>query len=96
VHQGALAGALAAADEVWVYAPPDLGWDLSAALAPLGRRAHVAEDLEALVTGLARALTAGDHALIMSNGGFGGLHARLLSALASLPAADAVASRHGQ
>jgi UDP-N-acetylmuramate: L-alanyl-gamma-D-glutamyl-meso-diaminopimelate ligase len=56
----------------------------------------VAEDLEALVTGLARALTAGDHALIMSNGGFGGLHARLLSALASLPAADAVASRHGQ
>ncbi len=96
VHQGALAGALAAADEVWVYAPPDLGWDLSAALAPLGRRAHVAEDLEALVTGLARALMAGDHALIMSNGGFGGLHARLLSALASLPAVDAVASRDGQ
>jgi len=85
VHQGSLAGALAAADEVWVYAPPDLGWDVCAALAPLGRRAHVAEDLDMLVAGLARTLLAGDHALIMSNGGFGGLHTRLLSALAARP-----------
>ena len=104
VHQGALPGALAAADEVWVYAPPDLGWDVSAALAPLGRRAHVADDLEVLVTGLASSLLAGDHVLIMSNGGFGGLHTRLLSALAarsgaagngSAAAAGAQVSRHG-
>jgi UDP-N-acetylmuramate: L-alanyl-gamma-D-glutamyl-meso-diaminopimelate ligase len=87
VHQGALAGALAAADEAWVYAPPELGWDLRGALAPLGRRAHVSEDIEGLVAGLARDLRAGDHALIMSNGGFGGLHTRLLCALAARPGA---------
>ena len=83
VHQAALAGALAAADEVWLYAPPDLGWDVRGALAPLGHRAHVAENLEALVSGVAAQLAAGDQALIMSNGGFGGVHARLLEALRS-------------
>jgi len=81
VHQGALAGALGAADEIWLYAPPDLGWDVRAALAPLGARAHVAEDLDGLVNSLAAHLAAGDHALIMSNGGFGGVHTRLLEAL---------------
>jgi UDP-N-acetylmuramate: L-alanyl-gamma-D-glutamyl-meso-diaminopimelate ligase len=82
VHQGALAAALAGADEVWVYAPPALGWDVRAALAPLGARAHVLGELDALLAGLAGALRADDHALIMSNGGFGGLHTRLLAALA--------------
>ncbi len=81
VHQGALAAALAGADEVWVYAPPSLGWDVGAALAPLGPRAHVAGELDALLAALAATLRTGDHALIMSNGGFGGLHARLLAAL---------------
>jgi UDP-N-acetylmuramate: L-alanyl-gamma-D-glutamyl-meso-diaminopimelate ligase len=81
VHQAALAGALGAADQVWLYAPPGLGWDVRKAVAPLGQRAHVAEDLEALVAALARDLRSGDHALIMSNGGFGGVHARLLGAL---------------
>jgi UDP-N-acetylmuramate: L-alanyl-gamma-D-glutamyl-meso-diaminopimelate ligase len=81
VHQAALAQALGAADQVWVYAPPALGWDVRAALATLGQRAHVAEDMDALLAGLTRDLTAGDHALVMSNGGFGGLHTRLLEAL---------------
>jgi UDP-N-acetylmuramate: L-alanyl-gamma-D-glutamyl-meso-diaminopimelate ligase len=81
VHREALPGALAGADAVWVYAPPTLGWDVRAALAPLGAKAQVIGDLEALVAALAQALRPGDHALIMSNGGFGGLHARLLAAL---------------
>ncbi|HEY1724837.1 MAG TPA: UDP-N-acetylmuramate:L-alanyl-gamma-D-glutamyl-meso-diaminopimelate ligase [Steroidobacteraceae bacterium] len=83
VHQAALAGSLQAADEAWLYAPPGLGWDVRAAVAALGARAHVVEDLDALVTGLQQSLKSGDHALIMSNGGFGGVHARLLDALAS-------------
>jgi UDP-N-acetylmuramate: L-alanyl-gamma-D-glutamyl-meso-diaminopimelate ligase len=93
VHQATLSAALGAADEVWVYAPPDLGWDVRSALAPLGKRAHVAEDLDALVNALARDLGAGDHALIMSNGGFGGVHARLLAALAARAADGAHGSR---
>jgi UDP-N-acetylmuramate: L-alanyl-gamma-D-glutamyl-meso-diaminopimelate ligase len=89
VHQAALPAALGGADEVWLYAPPGLGWDARAAVAPLGRRAHVAEDLDTLVSALSRRLVAGDHALIMSNGGFGGVHARLLEALAARAASDA-------
>jgi len=81
VHRGQLADALAAADESWVLVPPDLGWDLPAALGALGGRAHFAAGVEELAAGLARELRAGDHALIMSNGGFGGLHEKLLAAL---------------
>ncbi|HEY3731579.1 MAG TPA: UDP-N-acetylmuramate:L-alanyl-gamma-D-glutamyl-meso-diaminopimelate ligase [Steroidobacteraceae bacterium] len=81
VHQAGLAGSLSAADEVWLYAPPGLGWDVRAAVTPLGVRAHVVEELDALVAGLQQSLRPGDHALLMSNGGFGGLHTRLLQAL---------------
>jgi UDP-N-acetylmuramate: L-alanyl-gamma-D-glutamyl-meso-diaminopimelate ligase len=81
VHQQSLAGSLGGADEVWVYAPATIGWDVRGALAPLGARGHVMTDLEQLLAALARELKAGDHALIMSNGGFGGLHLRLLDAL---------------
>jgi UDP-N-acetylmuramate: L-alanyl-gamma-D-glutamyl-meso-diaminopimelate ligase len=83
VHQQALAHALDGADEVWLYAPSSLSWDVSAAVAPLGARAHVVAELDALVLELSRRLRSGDHVLIMSNGGFGGLHTRLLQALAA-------------
>ncbi|MGA2562546.1 MAG: UDP-N-acetylmuramate:L-alanyl-gamma-D-glutamyl-meso-diaminopimelate ligase [Steroidobacteraceae bacterium] len=83
VHQATLAGALGAADEIWLYAPPSLRWDARSAMAELGARAHVLADLEAMARELAHSLQPGDHALIMSNGGFGGLHARLLEALAA-------------
>ncbi len=81
VHRDTLAASLAGADEVWLYAPPNIGWNVREAIASLGGRGHVAEDLDALVAALAASLKSGDQALIMSNGGFGGLHTRLLSAL---------------
>jgi UDP-N-acetylmuramate: L-alanyl-gamma-D-glutamyl-meso-diaminopimelate ligase len=83
VHQATLAGALGGADEVWLYAPPSVHWDVHGAMAELGARAHVTSDLEGLARELALRLQPADHALIMSNGGFGGLHARLLEALAA-------------
>jgi UDP-N-acetylmuramate: L-alanyl-gamma-D-glutamyl-meso-diaminopimelate ligase len=82
VHRESLAGSLAGADEVWLYTPPDLGWDPAGVLAALGSRGHGCGDIAALARELARALRPGDHALIMSNGGFGGLHEKLLSELA--------------
>jgi UDP-N-acetylmuramate: L-alanyl-gamma-D-glutamyl-meso-diaminopimelate ligase len=82
VHGAALATALAGADEVWIYAPPPLGWDVAGAMAPLAGRAHVIGVFDTLLADLAASLRAGDHALIMSNGGFGGLHTRLLELLA--------------
>jgi UDP-N-acetylmuramate: L-alanyl-gamma-D-glutamyl-meso-diaminopimelate ligase len=82
VHRDTLAASLAAADEVWMHAPADLGWDAGVVLAALGGRGHRSQDVDALARALAGRLRAGDHALIMSNGGFGGLHGKLLAALA--------------
>jgi len=81
VHRATLADALGIADAVYLYGPPDLGWDAAAAVASLGARAQVIADLDTLVATLARDLRAGDHAAILSHGGFGGLHRRLLAAL---------------
>ncbi len=98
VHRSTLADSLSIADAVHLYAPPDLGWDAAAAVASLGVRAQVSADLETLVATLVRSLRAGDHVVIMSNGGFGGLHRRLLDALGEQrsDAADAPAERSGR
>jgi len=81
VHRDELAPALAAADSAWFLSAPGLGWDLPAALAPLGGRAHFAGTVEALVQGISADAQPGDQVLVMSNGGFGGLHEKLLAAL---------------
>jgi UDP-N-acetylmuramate: L-alanyl-gamma-D-glutamyl-meso-diaminopimelate ligase len=81
VHREQLAPALAAADRVWLLDPPDLGWDLRGALAPLGGRANFAAGVDSLVQAVAGDSRAGDHIVIMSNGGFGGLHDKLLTEL---------------
>jgi UDP-N-acetylmuramate: L-alanyl-gamma-D-glutamyl-meso-diaminopimelate ligase len=80
--KGALAGSLREADRVFCYAH-NLGWDVAEVLAPLGRKASVHEDLDQLATAIADAAQKGDHVLIMSNGGFGGLHGKVLAALAT-------------
>lgn len=59
-----------------------LGWDAREALAPMGAQAQVADTIDALVAQVVRAARPGDHVLCMSNGGFGGIHAKLLAALA--------------
>ena len=76
----ALAGSLAAADCVFCYAA-NLGWDVGAALQPLGAKARVHDDLGRLVDDVVAAAQPGDQVLVMSNGGFGGIHAKLLEAL---------------
>jgi UDP-N-acetylmuramate: L-alanyl-gamma-D-glutamyl-meso-diaminopimelate ligase len=81
VHREQLAPALALADRAWFLNSADLGWDLPSAVAPLGARASFAASVDALVKGLADDSRPGDHILVMSNGGFGGLHDKLLAAL---------------
>ena len=58
-----------------------LDWDAGAALAEMGARAQVAASVDALVKQVLAAAQPGDHLLCMSNGGFGGIHARLLDGL---------------
>lgn len=78
----ALSGSLAAADRVFCYGA-NLGWNAAAALAPLGEKAQTSDDLGDLVRRIVTAARPGDHILVMSNGGFEGIHAQLLDALAA-------------
>ena len=79
----ALPGSLVDADLVFGFGSHEaLGWSLGDALAPLGDKASAFEDLDALVAAVAQAAQPGDHVIVMSNGGFGGVHAKLLKALA--------------
>ena len=59
----------------------DYGWSTRDALSPLGATATVVDTVDALVQAIARVATPGDHVLCMSNGGFGGIHDKLLAAL---------------
>ena len=80
VMKQALPGSLACADRVFCYSG-GLSWDAAAALAPLGTKASVYADLEHLIAAVAGASHVGDHVLIMSNGGFGGIHDKLMKRL---------------
>jgi UDP-N-acetylmuramate: L-alanyl-gamma-D-glutamyl-meso-diaminopimelate ligase len=71
---------LSAADRVFCYAA-NLGWDASAALQPLGSKAIVEYDMEALVQRIATTAERGDKIVVMSNGSFGGIHEKLLAAI---------------
>ncbi len=75
-----LPGSLDGAARVWCYGA-GLGWDPTSALAPLGARARVSNSLDVLVDEIVAEARAGDRILVMSNGGFGGIHGKLLAAL---------------
>jgi UDP-N-acetylmuramate: L-alanyl-gamma-D-glutamyl-meso-diaminopimelate ligase len=85
--QALIAGSLAGADLVFCYGPRSgpnaLGWDPRITLAPLGERAQVFDDIGTLVDALLAAARPGDSVLAMSNGSFGGIHARILDGLAA-------------
>ncbi|MBP9592986.1 MAG: UDP-N-acetylmuramate:L-alanyl-gamma-D-glutamyl-meso-diaminopimelate ligase [Steroidobacteraceae bacterium] len=80
-HKAALAESLRAADRVFIYQSPEVRWDVTEAMQPLGSLAVVHADLAELTRALAGEARAGDHLVLMSNGSFGGLHERLLAAL---------------
>ena len=80
VHQQPLADSLQGADHTYLFQPADLNWDL-AAVAAACPNGQIFSELEALIAALVAKAQAGDHILIMSNGGFGGIHDRLLQQL---------------
>lgn len=82
VMKAQLPDSLREAELTFCYAA-GLGWDVRGALQPLGERAQVFEDIGALVAAVLAAAREGDHVLVMSNGGFCGVHGRLLEALAA-------------
>ncbi len=81
VFKDSLAPALALADTVVLYQAPDLGWDLGAVATALGPRGQVCHSLDDTLTAIHARTQPGTQVLIMSNGGFGGIHERLLRKL---------------
>jgi len=89
VMKAQLPASLEGADTVFAYGASNgkesLGWDLDEVLAPLNRsgvaRAKAFDDLNVLVAAVVKEAKPGDHILVMSNGGFGGVHQKILKAL---------------
>jgi UDP-N-acetylmuramate: L-alanyl-gamma-D-glutamyl-meso-diaminopimelate ligase len=80
IWKDSLANSLAGADMVFCYTA-NLGWNVKEALASMGERAVTHDSLEQLIAAIAAAAHPGDHILIMSNGGFGGINEKLLKAI---------------
>ncbi|KEA65517.1 UDP-N-acetylmuramate:L-alanyl-gamma-D-glutamyl- meso-diaminopimelate ligase [Marinobacterium lacunae] len=80
-HRDALAQSAAAADRVYWYQPPGLEWSLDQVVSQSGNPASLHSDLDALIDTLAQDAVSGSHIVIMSNGGFGGIHHKLLERL---------------
>jgi UDP-N-acetylmuramate: L-alanyl-gamma-D-glutamyl-meso-diaminopimelate ligase len=81
VHRDSLGPALAGADQVFLYRPEDLAWDLQPVIDALNGRGEVHGEVAAIIEAVAGTARAGDHVLIMSNGGFEDIHRRLIRRL---------------
>lgn len=79
--KAALPDSLAEANQVFCFAG-GVDWDVAEALAPLGDKVQIGAQLDDFVLHIVQAAQAGDHILVMSNGGFGGIHDKLLAQLA--------------
>ena len=80
VMKDALPASLKEADLVFCYGA-NLGWDAAEALKPIAYKSQTFDDLNLLVNAIKTAAKQGDHILVMSNGGFGGVHQKILDAL---------------
>ena len=81
VHKDEMMRSLKNADEVLLYQPAGLDWNLSSTVESSDVSAQVYDNVDAIINRLCENATSGDHILIMSNGGFDSIHDRLLSAL---------------
>jgi UDP-N-acetylmuramate: L-alanyl-gamma-D-glutamyl-meso-diaminopimelate ligase len=81
IHNSELAQSLQQADCVWAMQTGGLNWSLEQALSPLGSRVRVLSKVDELAENIVAEARPGDHVLVMSNGGFGGLHGKLLELL---------------
>lgn len=80
-HRDGLPDSVKLADQVFWYAPPNLGWDLAATVAGSSVPTRVCDSLEAIIECVKALAVPGTQVVIMSNGGFGGLHGKLAQAL---------------
>ncbi|MCL4112385.1 UNVERIFIED_CONTAM: hypothetical protein GTU68_007223 [Idotea baltica] len=81
IHKETLAASLNEADLVLLFQPKGLDWEMDHVLESLAAKSSLHDDIDELVEAICNQANHGDHVLIMSNGGFGGIHEKLLNAL---------------
>jgi len=81
VHKETLIPALAPANEVILYQSPDMDWSLTESASEMSKNTRVFNTIEKIIEHILAVVKPGDHILIMSNGAFGGIHKKLVSAL---------------
>jgi len=81
VHRDTLAASMQGADLVWMHEPAELDWPLAEVAEVLDVPVTVSGSVDAIVAAVVQAARSGDHILVMSNGGFGGIHQKLLDSL---------------
>ncbi|AFI85149.1 UDP-N-acetylmuramate:L-alanyl-gamma-D-glutamyl-meso-diaminopimelate ligase [Methylophaga nitratireducenticrescens] len=84
VHAQTLAESLQQADNVILFQDPQFSWSLDAIKQQLGHKAEIHHQVDDIVLQLAQHSEAGDHIVVMSNGGFGGIHQKILDALTNV------------
>jgi len=82
VHKQQLAASLKQANEVILFQPADVDWDMQSVVDEAGSSAQLLRSVDSIVDLLAEQVRPGDHILVMSNGAFGGIHQKILTALA--------------
>lgn len=81
VHKAELINSLQLADEIYLLQPDNISWKMSDFAAQSTKPLHIFDDLDAMVQHISNSAKFGDHLLVMSNGGFGGIHTKLLDKL---------------
>jgi UDP-N-acetylmuramate: L-alanyl-gamma-D-glutamyl-meso-diaminopimelate ligase len=81
VHSGTLADSMRGADRIWLHEPGGLAWSVADVAQAAGVPASVSRRVEDIVDEVVREARSGDHVLVMSNGGFGGIHEKLVAGL---------------
>ena len=81
VHKQQLAASLADADQVMLYQPENMDWDMQSVVDEVGNKGQLVNQLDDIVNMLGDQAAEGDHILVMSNGAFGGIHQKILDAL---------------
>ena len=81
VHKQQLAASLKQADEIILFQPADVNWDMQSVVDKAGDSAKLLRSIDDIVGLLAEQASPGDHILVMSNGAFGGIHQKILDAL---------------
>ncbi|OEE15195.1 UDP-N-acetylmuramate:L-alanyl-gamma-D-glutamyl-meso-diaminopimelate ligase [Vibrio cyclitrophicus ZF205] len=82
VHKETLADSLKQADSTYLFQPDNIDWSVQDVADACHQPAYVSDDMDAFVAKIVSEAQAGDQILVMSNGGFGGIHQKLLDGLA--------------